>query len=280
MVVVQSTDDVVASGKFGVAELFCSGMYLSAVTYNLVTDGNFTESVTFVGNDKKWITDNNDSQSLLLGTANQLGGAGSGVVNALASIFGSDTPQAAGGILRRQNLVTSAVTSSSGTFTTLIPGDIAGVNSVAVSGNSGPVDENTHIQSITISTDLGREAINELGTKAPYNRYVDFPVEITSEFEVIARGGDEVSAVGSQTTNQLTNRKVQIVLIDSTIIQLGNKNKLSNVSYGGGDAGGGNDTMTYSYSTFNDFVVLHSGDPLLGTGGVPDEDYWKEHFPL
>ena len=32
----------------------CTGMYVSSVSYNFVTDGNFTEDLTMVGNHKKW----------------------------------------------------------------------------------------------------------------------------------------------------------------------------------------------------------------------------------
>ena len=34
--------------------VWCSGMYVSSVSFNFPTDGNFTESVTLVGNHKQW----------------------------------------------------------------------------------------------------------------------------------------------------------------------------------------------------------------------------------
>ena len=45
----------------------------------------------------------------------------------------------------------------------------------------------------------------------------------------------------------------QIVIRDDagTILDLGTQNKLSSVSYSGGDTGGGNATVSYSYSNFN-----------------------------
>ena len=46
-----------------------------------------------------------------------------------------------------------------------------------------------------------------------------------------------------------------IVLEDGTTFDLGTKNRLSSVSYGGGDAGGGNATMTFSYTTFNQLDI-------------------------
>jgi hypothetical protein len=54
---------------------------------------------------------------------------------------------------------------------------------------------------------------------------------------------------------------------------LGNKNKLASVTYGGGDAAGGNATATYSYSTFNDMTVLHASGYALSASGVAD-DWW------
>ena len=48
-------------------------------------------------------------------------------------------------------------------------------------------------------------------------------------------------------------------LNDSLTIDLGNKNKLTSVNYTGGEAGGDNATITYSYQTFNKFVVTASG---------------------
>ena len=37
-------------------EVYCSGMYVSSVSYSIPTDGNATESVTLVGNEKQWLT--------------------------------------------------------------------------------------------------------------------------------------------------------------------------------------------------------------------------------
>ena len=273
MAIVGSTDDAVTSGDAAVAELYCSGMYLSSVSYSLPTDGNFTESVSFVGNNKKWITASSDTQNLLVGVNT---GSVSGTFGA---IFGNNAP-AATNIQRRQHFVDGAVGKSLGgvIFKTYLPSDIGGIS--ATSGGSDTVDvTNVHIQSINISTDLGRESINHLGAKDPYNRYVSFPTEVTCEIEVIATRGDDVTAVGDQETSQLSNRWIQIVCGDSTVMQLGIKNKLSSVNYGGGDAGGGNDTITYSYSNFNDFTILHSGDPLIGNGDYVGT-YWSNHYTV
>ncbi len=140
-------------------------------------------------------------------------------------------------------------------------------NSKYIIDGSGP-----YIQSLSISCDLSRENIQQLGKKAPYYRYVAFPVDVTCDIEVTATAGDNVDA--AQEAKNLSDHSIQIVLDDSTVFQLGKKNKLTSVSYGGGDAGGGNATITYSFTNSNDLVVLHSGDPA----SIGASDYWKNHF--
>ena len=275
MLVNATTEDAVTSGDSGVSELYCSGMYLSSISYTIPTDGTCTEDVTFVGNNKKWIVDP------VLGSDNVLLANNSGVASGFAAIFGSDEPNAPGNhVLRREDVVTTAsgVKGGAGIYSTVVPSIIAGVSEGATIGTretamAGLVDtDNVHLNSFTCSTDLGREQINQLGTRTPYNRYVTFPTEVTSTIEVTATAGDNVDAVETARTN-LSNHEICMVLKDSTILHLGKKNKLASITYGGGDAGGGNATITYKFSNFNDLVVLHSGDPIAA-----DADYWKDKF--
>jgi len=284
MVINTTTEDAVVSGSSGVTELYCSGMYISSVSYTIPTDGTATEDVTFVGNNKKWITDNTDGQLLLIDSGN-------GVDIQFATIFGDDAPAYSGvgssdggNVLRRDDVVTSGTTING--YTTLLPSIIEGITadtsnytfgSAAARKvvNTGPLNTTfAHINSFTCSTDLGRESINQLGSRTPYNRYVSFPTEVTSTIEVTAIGGDNITAVETARTN-LSNHEICIVLKDSTVIHLGKKNKVSSVTYGGGDAGGGNATVTYNFSNFNDLVVLHSGDPIRSTVA-----YWNDKFPV
>jgi len=67
--------------------------------------------------------------------------------------------------------------------------------------------------------------------------------------------------------DNLSNEVIRIATCEGTRIYLGNKNKLASINYGGGDAGGGNVTVTYSYTTFNDFTVLHPQDPTSQSSG-------------
>jgi hypothetical protein len=218
----------------------CSGMYLSSVSYTIPVEGNATEDITLVGNNKVWNS----------------GYFGGGFVSpgAFSSTGGSMTAPA---IARRYKFNKT--------------------DSVVPTGAGGgiPIPEGQtqpYLQNITISTDLGREAIYELGRMAPYHRYVTFPVEVTSEFEVIAASGDQVEAndFSSSVANcstayrNLQDKKVRVVICgsgssDSLSIDLGSKNKLTSVNYSGGDTGGGNASVTYSYQTFNKLLIDGSG---------------------
>jgi hypothetical protein len=269
-------------GNSGVAELYCSGMYISSVSYNLGTDGNFTESTTFVGNDKQWFT-GSDAGGVLADANGQLNDAlGTGV-------FGSDSPVGVGNsVLRRQNVIIGSSGRSYGgaTFKTEIPNIIEGGSSGSLTNSKNIIEgSGPYLQSLSISCDLGRENIQQLGKKAPYYRYVSFPVDVTCDIEVTATAGDNVDAYeegrpsagdGIAAGKNLKDHSIQIVLDDSTVFQLGKKNKLTSITYGGGDAGGGNATISYSFTNSNDFVVLHSGDPIALTKST--SNYWKNHF--
>lgn len=276
-----TADTSIQSGNSGVAELYCSGMYINAVSYNLATDGNFTESTTFVGNDKQWYS----------GSENGILVSAKAIISAFTtSIFGNDAPVSPdNSVLRRQNVVigSAGLGMASGTFRTVVPDFIEGtttgatgvtdpLNGNGLDSNCSYIDDSdankVHLNSASISVDLGRESINELGSKAPYSRYVSFPVDVTCDIEVTAIGGDNVDA--AEEAKNLSDHSIQFVLDDSTVLQLGNKNKLTSVTYGGGDAGGGNATISYSMTNSNDFVVLHSGDPISISG----TSYFKSWF--
>lgn len=65
-------------------------------------------------------------------------------------------------------------------FTALRPGDIT----VSVSG-LGVNASDLKIQSFTLSTDIGRDPIQQLGSKFAFSREITFPVTVTASFEAI-----------------------------------------------------------------------------------------------
>mgnify|MGYP003645649748 CR=1 FL=1 len=114
----------------------------------------------------------------------------------------------------------------------------------------------------------------ELGRRTPYFRAPGFPIEVTCEIEAIAISGDFVAAYEAgdpalfETKNSGDNtqeEQISLRLLDGTYFDLGKKNRLSSVSYGGGDAAGGNVSITYSYTNFNELDVLHPEDNLSGS---------------
>jgi hypothetical protein len=222
-----------------VAQVECLPAYLSSVTYSFPTEGNFTEEVTLVSNDKVWA-------SSLSATAaeNQLTGS-------KAEVTGL-------GIARRGLIKTLTLPT--------------GNNETVTGALKGGIPSGMKVQSMNISMNLGRESIFKLGQRTPYYRYVNFPVEVTCEIETVAGDGDLVGVAGSTDTacanpKALTNKRISIELCDGMKIDLGDKCKLTSVNYAGGDTGGGNATVTYSYQTFNTFTY----SPPTGTWNTYSE---------
>jgi hypothetical protein len=228
-----SIDDATANDV-----VYCSGMQVSAISYNYSVDGNATESLTLVGSNKFW------------------NAVTAGLVTAPTTLFnsggisadpfdGTDAPLS--GIQRR------------GDFNVL--GSVLPAEVTSQAHNFG----GSGIQSISVSADFGREDQTELGRFGVYNRTATPPFEVTCSFEVTATRGDLVSFSGVAPRAGDTNRTIILRDRAGTVIDLGTRNKLTSVTQQGGDTGGGNMTITYEYSTFNDLRV---------NGGGADANYW------
>ena len=139
-------------------------------------------------------------------------------------------------VLRRQNFNQS---------TSTVP--------VAVSGQN--------IQSISISADFGRESMYKLGRFKEFHRYVNFPLEITCDIEVIAKSLDtqaiDVPDVSCSGLN-LPKENITLNFCNSTGLPTYtftlSQATLTSVAFGGGDTGGGNATLTFSYIIYNSFT--------------------------
>ena len=234
----ETNDDLIRTGT----SVYCSGMYVSSFSYTLPNEGNCTEAITLVGNDKLWKGNSWSAPDARMGAHLIRAGTDTWETADFGVDATADTPGHVTGVQRRENVRLNV---------SVLPRDIFGVDSDQDPGNANR--EWVHINSITMSGDLGREAINELGTKLPYYRYVTFPVEVSTDIEVTTISGDLVDA-GSHKDN-LTNERIYIVLDDTTEFDLGTKNKLQSVTYTGGSTGGENATCTYSFLGFNKFVI-------------------------
>lgn len=222
---------------------FNSGMYTSSVAYNYSVDGSATEAVTLVGNDRFW---NAEKAGVILETPTERWATSS---NITSGFDGTNPPVS--GVTRRVNVDIAGST---------LPAILKAQGGDDASSEAG-LSSNAHIQSIAVSTDFGQENIQELGRFGPYHRYATFPVEVTCDFEVIATSGDLISVSGAGTN--LANHDIVIKDTAGTVIDLGSsnngKNKLTSVSYSGGDTGGGNATVSYSFSNFNVLTVQGGG---------------------
>lgn len=238
-------------------EVYMSGMYVSSISYSLGIDGSHTESVTLVGNNKKWFDNANGKMVALSADA----------------FNGSDTPAGlgsdlhpSGGISQKEDVIVSGC---------IFPRSIFGLG-LAGSGYGNAIDK-IHAQSISVSTDFSREDIFELGKKTPYARPASFPIEVTCDIEVISVSGDFVQATEDgdydlyATTASGNNTPDECIFIytrNGLGLDLGSKNRLTSVSYGGGDAGGGNASSTYSYVTYNDLDVQMRTNGYIGFEAV------------
>jgi hypothetical protein len=278
-----------ASGT-AVAAMMLSGAYVSALSYNFPVNGHFTESLTMVCNNK------------LLYSTGGARGSGPGVLTGFFNglyFNNPDAPVGIGGVNRREDLLWDTGVPTGGLYTanqfygtdangvsvyahaTNIPvqivGNASGLNLLDANG-----DRLVHAQNIKVNSNFGRDEIFELGRRAPYFRYVRFPTEVTSEWEVLSVSGDAIEALEEgiySDGNNLRNESIRIATREGTRINLGTKNKLQSVNIGGGETGGSNQTITYTYTTFNDFTVLHTGDPKSSfrfplTGSGNGGAYW------
>lgn len=214
-----------------------SGCYVSAINWNLPIEGNFTESVTLVGNNKRVFR------------------SPSGIPWNVSTRFnGNEGPigGVSGGVNRRENLDMSK---------SIWPTGLPGINGAGVNLDLGAGSGySSHIQSISIATTLARTDLLEQGRKNPYFRYAEFPTEVTCSIEMTASElGDNIEALENQ--DNLFDEEIILHLDCGVIIDLGSRNKLASINVAGGDTGGGNATVTYNYSNFNSLTIVSSGDP-------------------
>lgn len=122
--------------------------------------------------------------------------------------------------------------------------------------------------SISVAGSLNREKMYALGAFAPFHRFVNFPIEITTTFETIAVNANPdaslevepapTASCGAGITRTKEPIFLQVCDSDGNItynFNLGSGNKLSSHSYSGGDTGGGNVNETFTYLTYNDLDI-------------------------
>jgi len=255
--------------------------YLSSATFSLGVADKFTETVTLVSNDRSWASTQGESLS-------------SPNPDTSLTADGRSAPTALGiGQKQHLNLVETILPNGLTTNKKLLDENIV-LNATHTRSLFGGIPAGSHIQSINITVNLGREPIYELGKRTPFSRPITFPAEISCEIAVIAVGGDDIGYASSYTPcanpKLVEDKAIKVVLCDGTTFDLGKKNKLKSISYAG-DTGGGNTIATYVYSTYNDFTfkpreftrgTMDALGVLGGPASVPDIPSsvgWFETYP-
>lgn len=271
MAIYKDTDEIAGAGDTNSiraeSHVVCSGIFVNSVSYNVGIDGNATESVTLVGQDKIWYSQAKSSPKPAKWSTTDL-------INA-AEEPQALRPASSGGVNRREDVMFDYANSTIGKqeseypasgIGTVLPTHLPGINSKGQNKTNTDGSLRCHLQSFSCSSDFGREDIFELGKRGRYHRFLPFPTEVTCEITIISTSGDLISATEAgmpdPTSNtNLVDQHIRLQMREGLIVDLGKKNKLASVSVTGGDAGGGNEEITYSYTNFNDMTVYHPEDP-------------------
>lgn len=247
-----------------IAEVSMSGLTMSSWTLTVPVDGNITEDMTLVGNNKVWRDDETLANGVFTGRFNN---ADSPMVSAQRRWDVILVPIASG--VGGAPATGADVNGANTGWVSVFPKDIPGINA----DGTVPVDTDgtfkVPIQSITVTADLGRESIFEIGRKAPYWRFVSWPVQVRTDIEILSRKWDNITATeaggnnGGGAGENTAYQTIKIRLKDGTYVQLGTRNRLTTSAIAGGDAGAGgsNVTQRYSYVGYNDLLVQHPQDP-------------------
>ena len=107
------------------------------------------------------------------------------------------------------------------------------------------------LQNVSYSIDIGREDLFELSSKSPYFRAATFPIEVTTDWEFLATIAMESDALNFTAAQNSDVTSCTSKPFFSGLVSVGDKARLTSTNYSGGDAGGGNATVAYSYVTYN-----------------------------
>lgn len=116
-------------------------------------------------------------------------------------------------------------------------------------------------QNVTISLNMNREDVFQFGQRIPYAKLATYPIEVTAEIEslLIPKTNND-DANFNESTAALPIKDATIsVAVPGLSISLGSKAFLTAISQTGGDATGGNATITRSFTAYNTFTVNDSG---------------------
>jgi hypothetical protein len=227
-----------ASGT-ALAVAICSGMYIDSLAYRYPTEGQFAETVTFVGTSKIWATG--------AAAANHFTG------QFASGYFGGPVgPDTAIQVERRERL---DMTNSR--WPTQIPGITAGGVNTDL-GDKFAV----HFANVEVTANLGRRDAFELGRKKPFYKIAQTPIEVLTDIEVITNEFMDAIQARDDGASNVVNQTIRVRTSNGVDCYLGTSNTINNVSWQSVDTGGNEFRMRLQYRNLNDFTVTHpNGDP-------------------
>lgn len=246
-----------------------SGADVTSLSYSFTNDGAFEESVGFIVND---IVLSEDS-----GILNPADIARRDAINVNGFFTGQEDPNPI--VNQRQHFIfdysgasgTDAVGMMADPDATILPRNVPGITDSGTNEADGNGGYNVSVESISVSATLSREELFSLGTLKPTCRYLQVPIEVTTEITFRAYDCPFISATADGVLNtgvdacdvsayNIQDQSIRIATCEGTRIYLGRKNRLQSHNYSGGDTSGGNVTVSQTYRTFNDFTVMHEND--------------------
>ena len=261
-----------ASSGTPTSEISCSGLFWSNSSFAFSTDGPFQETISWIGNNKVAKSSSFDFLPQFTNNDAPLSLAGSGGVQIRKDMIFQPILNGvgyAGGLETTTGLDTNGQLKA---FLTILPPEVTGISASGTNDISPTTgDFGCHIQSINVSVAAGREAVLELGKKYPYFRFVNFPTAVTCEISIIGTQADVFNASEAGFDGQGNNtpyRTIKLRAREGLWIDLGTANKCTSVSMAGGDAGGGNVSLTYSYTNYNQYLISHPADPSVLNGNL------------
>lgn len=113
----------------------------------------------------------------------------------------------------------------------------------------------TNATSARLSLDITREPLFVLGQYKPLKRFVQFPVEVTLEIGTLLPQGGGFDIEDPPTCAVWEQGKQDFSISACDTEWLIRNAYLSNIGYSGGDTGGGNVEVTYTYTSFSDVKI-------------------------
>lgn len=111
--------------------------------------------------------------------------------------------------------------------------------------------------SASVSVNFNRESIYRLGQFKPFLRTVTFPIDCTLQFSKLLPEGGSIDSVDMQpcTPYTLQEKDYKISVCGNNGSWEIKKARLSNIGWSGGDTGGGNVEIAYTYSSWNNLII-------------------------